>query len=248
MTKKPAIRVENGKRHDLAEMRRRRKLAKERAAPIEDTRVSAVWARADAKADSVDRDAAEARSIEAMEPRIALGTIKLENPNYMRAHDGEPWNLRHIQPAVNLRESGIVALRAKNALDEAQYAAAERYRRLFEAMGSKGASAIDYSREYVDGGRSPDAIGDRQIDAGRKLKAAYTFLVARRGSDGWKLVRDICGEGLSIHDLAVSRRARDTMTDNLRACLDALAEHWSLSTSKNVTVTQRPLQGLTSRA
>lgn len=40
-------------------------------------------------------------------------------------------------------------------------------------MDRKGAHTIDYSREYVDGDRFPDPIGDAQIDAGKKLAAAY---------------------------------------------------------------------------
>jgi len=164
------------------------------------------------------------RQHEHIEPTTAF--MQVENPNWSRDHHGRRDNPRYISAEVSLRESAIVALRAKGAIDEPQHQAAEQFRRLFEAIGGKGARAIDYSREFVDGGRFPDPIGDRQIDAGKKLAAAYDVLTAAHGLYAWRLLGYICGEGRSIRDLTETRRQRDTMADNLRAYLDCLCAHW----------------------
>ena len=174
--------------------------------------------------------AARKRADEFTSPHIETGTMKLENPHWTRANDGEHWAPRYIHPVVNLRESAIVELFVKKALDEAQFEAAEKFRRLFEALGGKGARAMDYTREFVDGGRFPDPIGDAQIDAGKKLAAAYEHLTKQHGLYAWRLVSYICGEGRSIRELTETRRQRDTMADNLRLYLDCLCVHWNLGT------------------
>lgn len=160
---------------------------------------------------------------------IETGTMRHENPSWTPANDGEKWAPRYIQPTVNLRESAIVSLRAKKAIDECQYEAAELFRRLFEAIGGKGARAIDYSREFVDGGRFPDPVSDHQIDAGRKLAKAYEALTKAHGLYAWRLVGYICGEGRAISELTETKRQRLTMADNLRTYLDCLAAHWGLA-------------------
>lgn len=192
--------------------------------------------------------AAKRKPAEFQSQHIQVGAVRVENPNWSRDHDGDKTNPRYLGAAVNLRESAIVALKAKGAIDDGQYKAAEKFCRLYEAMGGTGARAIDYSREHVDGGGIAQSIGDGQIEAGRKLKLAYDALTDRYGVYAWKLVGYVCGDGLSIHDMTETRRQRDTMSDNLRAYLDVLAEHWNLSTGQKGTAPKRSLQGLTSRA
>lgn len=179
---------------------------------------------------------------------IEIVTGQVQNPNWSRAHSGAKANPRFISAQMNAKESAISVLASKGAIDECQAEAAVKFRRLFEAMGGKGASAIDYSREQVDGGGATVAITDQQIDAGRKLKLAHDALTKAHGVYAWKIVIYVCGEGLSIHDMTETRRQRDTLTDNLRQYLDCLAAHWNLSTRQNVSAPQRSLQGLTSRA
>ena len=191
---------------------------------------------------------AKRRSAEFQSQHIEIGSIEVDNPYWSRDHDGKLPQTRYVDAPVNMRESAIVALRAKGAIDDGQYQAAEKFCRLYEAMGGTGARAIDYSREHVDGGGVIQAIGDGQIEAGRKLKEAYDALTRRYGVYAWKVVGYICGEGVSIHDMTETRRQRDTLTDNLRSYLDVLAEHWSFSTGQKGTAPKRSLQGLTSRA
>lgn len=167
---------------------------------------------------------------------IAIVTGTVPNPNWSRDHAGAKANPRFIDVRMNAKESAISVLASKKAIDECQAEAAVKFRRLFEAMGGKGARAIDYSREQVDGGGAVIDIGDQQIDAGRKLALAHEALTKAHGIYAWKVVSYICGEGLSIHDMAETRRQRDTLTDNLRTYLDCLALHWQLSTRRNVSV------------
>ena len=181
--------------------------------------------------------AAKAKKVETafQSPHIEIVTRTLPNPNWSRDHQGAKANPRFIDVPTNARESGIAMLMSKNALDDCQAEAALIFRRLFEAMGGKGARAIDYSREFVEGGRFPDPIGTHQIDAGKKLAAAYEALTEAHGIYSWKIVSYVCGQGLSIAQMAETKRQRLTMTDNLRLYLDCLAAHWSLSTKRNVS-------------
>lgn len=190
--------------------------------------------------------ASKKREFQSQHIEVVTGSVP--NPNWSRDHAGAKGNPKSIDAQMNAKESAISVLASKGAIDECQAEAAIKFRRLFEAMGGKGARAIDYSREQVDGGGVTVAITDQQIDAGRKLKLAHDALSKAHGVYAWKIVSYVCGEGLSIHDLTETRRQRDTLTDNLRLYLDCLAEHWNLSTRKNVTASQRSLQGLTSRA
>lgn len=167
---------------------------------------------------------------------IEIVTGIVPNPNWSRDHAGARANPRFIDAQMNAKESAISVLASKKAIDECQAEAAIKFRRLFEAMGGKGASAIDYSKEQVDGGGFTDPIGDRQIDAGKKLALAHEALTKAYGTHAWRIMTYVCGEGLSIHELTETRRERDTLTDLLRLYLDCLAEHWRLSTRTKISV------------
>lgn len=173
--------------------------------------------------------ARKAKKVEHVRPNWELAQAVRDNPDFSRDHaEGKLGNPRKISVVVNVRESAVSTLAARGLLNEAQVEAADRFRRLFEAMGGNGPRAVDWRREAVDGGRFPDPIGTRQIDAGKQLAAAYENLTKEHGRYGWKIVGYVCGEGLSIHDMTETRRQRDTMTDQLRLYLDNLAEFWGL--------------------
>lgn len=162
--------------------------------------------------------------------RVDPSLSEVDNPLYSRDHDGDRTNPRRIVAVVNMRESAIVLLQAKGVLDDAQFKAAEHFRRQWERLGGSGAGAMDYSRTVVDGGKSKDPISAVQMEAGRVLKQAEAQLVRAHGVYAYKLVGYICGEGYSIHDMTETRRQRDTMTDMLRMYLDVLADMWGFST------------------
>jgi hypothetical protein len=159
----------------------------------------------------------------------ALRAVVVENPFYSRAHAGTAGNPRHIDAVVNIRESAITMLASRGRINAAQVAAANKFRALWEAMGGKGASAIDYGREHVDGGKRADPITERQITAADELRHARGAL----GAKGYWLVCRTCGEGYSLQEVVrpgSSKRARLTAADDLRANLDVLAAMWGFAT------------------
>ncbi|PDS80268.1 hypothetical protein [Rhizobium sp. L43] len=161
------------------------------------------------------------------DPHRTLRAVSVENPFYSRAHAGDPTNPRKISAVVNIRESAITTMAARGRIDVAQVAAADRFRRLWETMGGKGASAIDYGREYVDGGKRSDPITERQMNAADGLRRAHRAL----GDHGYWLVSRICGEGYSINEVVrpgSSKRAKLNAANDLRSCLDTLCEMWNL--------------------
>lgn len=159
-------------------------------------------------------------------------TRDVENPYFAPEHPVSKSNPRKIAATINVRESTIEALYARGLLDDAQKRAADRFRAIWEALGGSGASAMDYAREVVDGGKGRDPITDRQLAAGMDLKRASDALQKAHGVYAVRLVGYICGDGHSINALAETRRQRSTMTDNLRDYLDVMAQHWDYSTRR----------------
>lgn len=162
------------------------------------------------------------------DPHRALRSVVVDNPFYSRAHAGAASNPRKIEAVVNTRESVIVMLASRGRIDAAQLAAATKFRKLWEAMGGKGAAAIDYGREHIDGGKISDPITERQIAAADELRGARRTL----GAQGFWLISRTCGEGYALPEIVrpgASKRARRAVTDELRACLDRLAELWGFA-------------------
>lgn len=158
-----------------------------------------------------------------------IEVVSLDNPYFSRDHIASAGNPAKITVARNRRESGISELAAKGALNASQVAAADKFRLLFEAMGGAGARAIDPAKEAVDGGKIPDPISARAFQAGVELKRAAQHLQTSHGLYGYKLVCYVAGEGRTIREMTETRRQRDTMTDGLRMCLDALAVLWGFA-------------------
>lgn len=157
-------------------------------------------------------------------PEPTTAQVDVENPNWSRDHHGRKDNPRYITATVSLRESAITTMHARKLIDDAQAAAAVRFRRNWEAMGGKGAGAIDYSHEPVDGGGVAETVADRHLLAGRELHACRIHLGVR----GYKLVSQVCGEGHQVSELFAERRAQLSAMDALRGYLDDLAELWSI--------------------
>lgn len=160
--------------------------------------------------------------------KARLRPTLVDNPYFSRAHPADSTNPREVPAIINVRESAISTLASRGVLDAAQVAAADRFRALFEAMGGKGASAIDYGREHVDGGKVRDPITERQANAGKELARCRALLGARL----YGLVTAVCGEGFALTELLASKRERLTGADMLRMGLDDLAELWRLATRR----------------
>ena len=152
----------------------------------------------------------------------------VSNPYFAREHAESRDNPLTIVAAVNIRESAVATLASRGLLNAAQVAAADRVRQLWERLGGAGAGAIDYSRTYVDGGRTKDPISATQMNAGRELAQCRQLLGVRV----YKLVVAVCGERHAMTELFPVKRDRLTATDNLRAGLDDLASMWKLRAKK----------------
>lgn len=165
-------------------------------------------------------------------PQQKLRAVTVDNPFYSRAHPASESNPRTIPAVVNTRESAIVMLASRDSLDAAQVKAADRFRRLWETLGGKGASSIDPGRIVGDGGKMRDPINERQINAGKELARCRTLLGVR----GYRLVSLVAGEGHSLSEIAAGKRERLTAADMLRWCLDDLAGLWGLAPSSGPEV------------
>ncbi|MQV11224.1 DUF6456 domain-containing protein [Sinorhizobium meliloti] len=161
--------------------------------------------------------------------KIKLRPTEVPNPYFSRAHAADTSNPRTIPAVVNVRESAVTTMASRGVLDAAQVAAADRFRGLFEAMGGKGAGAIDYSREHVDGGKSREPITEGQMNAGQELARCRDLLGARL----YGLVCAVAGEGRALHEVVgKGKRERLTAADMLRMGLDDLATMWRLATRR----------------
>jgi hypothetical protein len=155
-------------------------------------------------------------------PKEKIESIYVDNPFYSKAHDGEGTNPVKIKAQINIKESAIATLAARKHINEAQVAAATRFRSLWESMGGAGAGSFDYSREHVDGGGAREPLTERQIRAGLELKYAREVLGVR----AYDIMSKIAGQGYAIQELAKSHRERTTLTDYLKDGLDELARKW----------------------
>jgi len=155
-------------------------------------------------------------------PKAKLNKVYVDNPYYSRSHDGVGANPVKIEAQINIRESAIITLASRKHINEAQLAAANRFRGLWEAMGGAGAGSFDYSREHVDGGSVCEPLTEWQIRAALELKQCRETLGAR----SYDIMSKVAGEGHAIQELAQSHRERTTLTDYLKDGLEDLARQW----------------------
>ena len=136
--------------------------------------------------------------------------------------------------------SPIDMLRARHRIDAAQFAAAQRYKKLFDSASIGGARAIDYSRTHVDGGIS-EPISIKALEAGRELAGIAGANVA--GKKGAYVLGLIVGEEMPMHKAVLKLvsginplQGQGYVVCRLVEALDALVAHWGLiavaSTSK----------------
>ncbi|NEJ10329.1 hypothetical protein GR238_33720 [Rhizobium leguminosarum] len=156
------------------------------------------------------------------QPKIKVEKVTIDNPFYSKAHQGVGANPVKIQVQMNIRESAIVTLAARKQINEAQLAAATRFRALYEAMGGAGAGSFDYSREPVDGGGLREPLSEQQIRAGQELKRCREIL----GFKAYDIMSKVAGQGYAIDELAKSHRERTTLADYLKDGLDEMARNW----------------------
>lgn len=147
--------------------------------------------------------------------------IKVEDPNYQREHHGAKGNTKDIDVQFNMRESYVGFLFARGLIDAGEKQAGDKIRQAYERMGGKGASAIDYTKEHVDGGQIAQTITDGHLLASATLREALGWL----GPEGYDLTLKLAGECLWPKDVASNAR-QEYAGLRFRECLDTLAVNW----------------------
>ena len=138
-----------------------------------------------------------------------------------------------IQITRSIRDDPLAYMASHRQIDEAQYQAGRKWQKLHECSTIGVIRAIDPGKEAVDGGMMREFLTDSQIDAFKKLSAAYREL----GQTGGKMVMLVLGEGRSIADAATRWGYTDDRSVNyfsrrFRECLETLAVHWGFAQPK----------------
>lgn len=135
-----------------------------------------------------------------------------------------------IMMLQSIRDDQLTALHSRGKIDDAQLAAGRQWERYEEMAQIGGVSAIDPTKEAVDGGRIPEPFTDHQAKAIRKLVDARSEL----GMEGYALIRDVLTRRQSVRDAAYTRgyqseRGVNYISTRFRECLETLAILWGLA-------------------
>lgn len=121
------------------------------------------------------------------------------------------------------RDDPLGDLHARHMIDEAQYQAGRAFQNDFETA-ERGPSAIDPSKEFVDGGLMPEPITEAQRRSAKQLAIIYKEL----GMNGSSLVHDVLVHNRTRAQVALSRglsgkRWEEFFGMRFRECLDTMA-------------------------
>lgn len=139
-------------------------------------------------------------------------------------------NGEHIAVTRSVRDDPIADMLSRRVIDQAMFEAGRQWQRYHELTEIGPISAIDPSKEAVDGGRTPEPITDKQIDAFRKIAEADKML----GQWGSILVRNLLSEGKTVGQICmmhgcVTARQQTFLSLRIRECLNDLARHFGLA-------------------
>lgn len=119
----------------------------------------------------------------------------------------------------------IVAMARQGRLTDREVAAADRYRRAFDAVYAGGCSAI--ALDPIDGRRG-ELVSDRKLRGARDLQAAGAILGPLE-----RYLRNLLGDGATLEDIGRRlgesnvRSARAAGSGVVRAALRTLADAWT---------------------
>jgi hypothetical protein len=132
----------------------------------------------------------------------------------------------------NLREHPLHMLAHKGVITDAQKYAGEIFRAKYERAVIGASIAIDYSKDRVDGGPTPEPLSETQQRAVEWLNdvARYPSI----GKIGFAILTQICGEGHGIAETAqkwrsthvqAGPRGEGYISSRLVECLDGLLDY-----------------------
>jgi hypothetical protein len=121
------------------------------------------------------------------------------------------------------RDDPLADLHARHMIDEAQYQGGRAFQATFE-LAERGARAIDFTLEAVDGGLKPEPLTEAQRRATKQLVIVYRTL----GKNGSDLVHDVLVHNMTRAQVASKRnlagkRWEEFYGMRFRECLDCLA-------------------------
>lgn len=124
------------------------------------------------------------------EGRMVISAANVEDPF-------EP--TKKVEVARNIA-APIDTMTARREITHVQRSACDWFRRLYDNASIGGARAIDYSREYVDGGRVAQPLSEAVLQAGRDLKTLMAWQGV--GPNGYILLVRIIGEERGVVEIA----------------------------------------------
>lgn len=140
----------------------------------------------------------------------------------------------YVNAIVNVRESAIDHMMARNRLQPEQYEAGARFRRLWELCAIGRQRGIDPSSSGRSEGAVSDPLTEELVRAGREIARA----MQRVGKTRAAILTSIVGEGKLIDEVArrwagaggvvAGRRAEGYVTGTLVDALDDLVELWGM--------------------
>lgn len=168
---------------------------------------------------------------------IEIALAKVQNPNWRPDLDGQAGVPREVDSPLNVRESAVETLFARGVLTKLQKKSADMFRAYYEAFSAETVSALDYSRDHVDGSAVVAPVTQQRIRARRELANCR----AEVGRRPYALLVSVCGQGSAFTDLypitgkdkeadAANQRRRLTAADILRDALYDIGIMWGLAT------------------
>ena len=135
-----------------------------------------------------------------------------------------------IKVTRSVRDDPLAGMLARDQIDQAMYEAGRQWQKYAEWSEIGSISAIDPTKEAVDGGRPREILGDRQLFAFEALRDAKNAL----GWEGDRLIVGILNQRRSIQEYGMSigfttEREFNYIGRRLRECLDTLAKLWGLA-------------------
>lgn len=165
-----------------------------------------------------------------LHPHDRQSTDTLDAGEYAPMVVADPYDSAdRIEVKRQLRCDPLARLHAHHQIDEAQYHAGRYYQRDWETA-ERGPQAIDPTKEAVDGGRMPEPLTDRQINARKRLVSLEPKLGAvMHGLAHGVLIAKLSIEGYSITQGRSGRRWANYYGKMLRDGLDILAVEYGLA-------------------
>jgi hypothetical protein len=151
--------------------------------------------------------------------------IVVENPLATIANENQK-----RESIRSLRDDPLAGMHSRKQIDDAMFHAGREWQKHHEHAALGSVSAIDPTKEAVDGGRFPDVLTDQQRRASIELAKARVLL----GYQGRVIVEGILGQNRTVQEFSMSQglcseREFKYIGMRFRECLETLAKLWGFA-------------------